>query len=74
MIVVETPIALMRQSGQELGVTSWFEVRQEQIDAFAELTGDDHWIHVDVERAARESPDGRTIAHGLYVLSLIPRL
>src|SRR5436309_2802571 len=45
-----------------------------RIDAFAKLTGDDNWIHVDVARAARELPGGKTIAHGLLTLSLMPRL
>jgi acyl dehydratase len=57
--------------GEELGVSDWHEVTQEAIDAFAELTGDDQWIHVDVERA-RETPFGGTIAHGYYTLSLAP--
>lgn len=50
------------------------EVTQEMINAFAELTGDHQWIHVDVERAKRESPFKQTIAHGFLTLSLIPRL
>jgi acyl dehydratase len=59
--------------GQELRVGDWFEVTQEQIDAFAEVTGDHQWIHVDVERA-KNGPFGGTIAHGLYTLSISPRL
>ncbi len=58
--------------GQELGVSDWREVTQEKINAFAEVTGDDQWIHIDVERA-KETPLGGTIAHGYYVLSLMPR-
>jgi acyl dehydratase len=50
------------------------EISQEMIDRFAELTGDRQWIHSDVERARRESPFGGTIAHGFFVLSLIPVL
>ena len=50
------------------------EVTQEKIDAFAELTGDHQWIHVDVERAMRESPFGGPIAHGLLTLSLLPKV
>jgi acyl dehydratase len=50
------------------------EVSQAMIDAFAELTGDHQWIHVDVERAKRESPFGTTIAHGFLTLALLPRL
>ena len=58
--------------GQELGVSDWHTVTQEKIDQFAEVTGDDQWIHIDVERA-KETPFGGTIAHGYYVLSLGPR-
>jgi acyl dehydratase len=58
--------------GQELGVSEWHLVTQEDIDRFADVTGDHQWIHVDVERA-RESPFGGTIAHGYYTLSLAPR-
>jgi acyl dehydratase len=58
--------------GQELGVSDWRLVTQDEIDRFAEVTGDDQWIHVDVERA-KQSPFGGTIAHGYYTLSLAPR-
>jgi len=58
--------------GSEIGVSGWVVVTQERIDQFAEATGDDQWIHVDVERAKRESPTRTTIAHGLFTLSLIP--
>jgi len=58
--------------GQELGVSDWEEVTQEQVDAFAEATGDHQWIHVDVERA-KQTPFGGTIAHGYYTLSLAPK-
>ena len=58
--------------GTELGVSDWHEVTQEKVDAFAAVTGDDQWIHVDPERA-EASPFGGTIAHGYYTLSLAPR-
>jgi acyl dehydratase len=58
--------------GKELGVSDWLEVTQEKIDRFAEVTGDDQWIHIDVERA-KQSPFGGTIAHGYFTLSLAPR-
>lgn len=58
--------------GQELGVSDWHLVTQQTIDEFARVTGDDQWIHVDVERA-KQSPFGGTIAHGYYTLSLAPR-
>jgi acyl dehydratase len=56
--------------GLELGPSRWFDVPQERIDAFAELTEDRQWIHVDPERAA-ESPFGTTVAHGLLTLALV---
>jgi acyl dehydratase len=58
--------------GEEVGVSDWVLVSQQRIDRFAEATGDDQWIHVDVERARREMPNGTTIAHGLLTLSLVP--
>ena len=57
--------------GETIGPCEWREVTQEDIDAFAELSGDDQWIHVDVERAKKESPFGTTIAHGNLTLSMI---
>lgn len=57
--------------GQELGVSDWFTMSQERITAFAEVTGDRQWIHIDAERAARESPYKTTIAHGFLTLSLL---
>ncbi|MEM7762813.1 MAG: MaoC family dehydratase [Pseudomonadota bacterium] len=60
--------------GTEVGVSDWLEITQAQIDQFASATGDDQWIHVDSERAARELPNGKTIAHGYLTLALIPKL
>jgi acyl dehydratase len=74
MRMVETPEALRALIGQELGVSDWLEVTQDLIDRFAEVTGDHQWIHVDVERARREMPGGKTIAHGYLLLSLLPKL
>ena len=71
---VERPADLQAYVGQKLGVSEWVTVDQAKIDDFARLTGDDNWIHVDVERARRELPDGKTIAHGLLTLSLMPHL
>ena len=68
------PDAFLDIVGQELGVSDWFEIDQARIDAFAKVTDDNQWIHVDTERAAREMPDGKTIAHGFLVLSLLPGL
>lgn len=63
---------LAARVGEEVGVSSWLPVTQDQIDAFATLTGDEQYIHVDPERAA-ESPFGGTIAHGFLTLSLLSR-
>ena len=57
--------------GKELGVSEWHMVTQEAINEFADITGDDYWIHTDPERAA-DTPYGGTIAHGYYTLSLAP--
>jgi len=62
---------LAQHVGEEMGVSSWITLEQARIDEFAHCTGDHQWIHVDAERAARESPFGGTIAHGFLTLSLI---
>ncbi|MBR0846423.1 MaoC family dehydratase [Bradyrhizobium diazoefficiens] len=58
--------------GTEIGVSDWVEVSQDRINQFAEATCDEQWIHVDQERAAKEMPGGKTIAHGLLSLALAP--
>ena len=60
--------------GQELGVSDWHPVTQQEVNLFADATHDHQWIHVDVERCKRESPFGGPIAHGYYTLSLGPAL
>ncbi|MCX7220120.1 MAG: MaoC family dehydratase [Burkholderiales bacterium] len=60
--------------GQEVAVSDWIEISQQRINSFAEATGDMQWIHLDVERAKRESPFGTTVAHGFLTLSLLPML
>jgi acyl dehydratase len=60
--------------GQEVGVSDWFEVTQSLVNDFARTTGDEQWIHVDPERARRESPFGKTVAHGFLTLSLLAKL
>jgi acyl dehydratase len=64
---------LKEAEGQVLGTSDWHEVTQADVDAFADVTGDHQWIHVDVERA-KETPFKGTIAHGYFTLSLIPML
>ncbi|MCX7141578.1 MAG: MaoC family dehydratase [Proteobacteria bacterium] len=65
---------LQQKVGQEVGVSPWFEVGQDRIDQFASAIVDPQWIHVDPERARRESPYGGTIAHGFLTLSLLSHL
>ncbi|HLX45282.1 MAG TPA: MaoC family dehydratase [Bryobacteraceae bacterium] len=60
--------------GQEVGVSGWRIIEQDQIDRFASVTGDDQWIHIDVDRAQRESPYENTIAHGFLTVALISAL
>ena len=60
--------------GLEVGVSDWFQITQEQINQFADVTLDHQWIHVDVERAQKEMPGGTTIAHGYLTLSMIPAM
>ena len=60
--------------GSELGVSDWLEIDQKRVNDFADVTGDHQWIHVDVERAKKESPYGAPIAHGCLTLSMIPAL
>lgn len=63
---------ISEKTGQELGTTSWVAVEQSRIQTFADCTGDRQWIHVDVERARKESPFGAPVAHGMLTLSLLP--
>ncbi len=74
MLEVERPADMKAHIGEKLGTSEWVTVDQAMIDKFAEATGDHQWIHVDVERAKREMPGGKTIAHGYLTLSLLPRL
>ena len=74
MRVIEYPKDMKDLVGQEIGASDWVLVDQGMIDKFAEATGDHQWIHVDVERARKEMPGGKTIAHGFLTLSLVPRL
>ena len=70
MQIEEVKASLQR----EAGVSEWLTVTQELIDGFAELTGDRQWIHVDAERARRESPFGATVAHGFLTVALLSKL
>jgi acyl dehydratase len=70
-ITVEGVEGIRSLLGKEIGPSDWREVTQEDVDTFARLSGDDQWIHVDVERAKTESPFGTTVAHGNLTLSMI---
>jgi acyl dehydratase len=74
VIRVATLAELRARTGQEIGTSDWIVIDQQRINAFADATGDHQWIHVDVERARRETPFGATIAHGFLTLSLVSAL
>lgn len=74
MRVIESLDELRGLVGQEVAVSDWVEITQQQVNQFAEATGDHQWIHVDVERARRESPFGAPVAPGFLTLSLLPAL
>ncbi len=73
MRVFESIEEIEAAAGEEIGVGEWVEIDQQRVDAFADVTGDHQWIHVDPERA-KASPFGGTIAHGYLTLSLVPWL
>jgi acyl dehydratase len=70
-VVIDTLLSLKDFVGREIAVTDWFTMTQERIRQFAEVSEDRQWIHVDRERAQRDSPYGTTIAHGFLTLSLV---
>ena len=72
MKIIESLSDLAALVGQEVAVSPWIEVTQQQVNQFAEATGDHQWIHVDVDKA-RAGPFGTTIAHGFLTLSMLPR-
>ena len=65
---------LQALEGQEIGISEWFDVSQEQINQFADATNDHQWIHVDIDRAKNEMPGSKTIAHGYLTLSMVPAM
>ncbi len=74
VLKLDTPAALAGYVGKELGITDWVLITQKEINLFADATGDHQWIHVDVERAKKESPFKGPIAHGYFTLSKMPEL
>ena len=73
-LIIPDVASVPEYEGRDLGKTDWHRVDQDKIDLFAQATGDDQWIHVDPERARRDSPFGGTIAHGYLTIALIPTL
>lgn len=73
-MLLESPQALRQLIGRQIGVTEWMLLTQERIQQFAEVTDDRQWIHLERERARRESPYGTTVAHGFLTLSLLSSL
>lgn len=70
-LVLESPNSLAEWVGREIGVTDWFTINQDLIQRFADVTGDRQWIHLDQDRAQRDSPFQTTIAHGFLTLSFL---
>jgi acyl dehydratase len=73
-LIIPDVASLPEYEGTDLGVTDWHLIDQKRIDTFAEATGDHQWIHIDTERAERESPFGTTVAHGYLTIALAPVL
>ncbi len=71
MLIVATPAGMKDHVGKQIGTSDWLTIDQDRINKFADATGDHQWIHVDVARAAKDMPGGKTIAHGFLTLSLL---
>ena len=74
MVTIQSPSEIKNYIDKPLTPSDWYHVTQEKINKFADATSDHQWIHVDEERAKKEMPDGKTIAHGYYMVSLLPKL
>ena len=74
MIIINNPNEIKDYINKPLTPSEWYHVTQDKINKFADATSDYQWIHVDEERAKKEMPDGKTIAHGYYMVSLLPKL
>ena len=74
MIVIDNPSEIKNFINKPLTPSEWYHVTQEKINKFADATSDHQWIHVDEDRAKKEMPDGKTIAHGYFMVSLLPVL
>ena len=74
MVIIDSPSEIVNFINQPLTPSEWYHVTQDKINNFAESTSDHQWIHIDVDRAKKEMPEGKTIAHGYFMLSLLPLL
>ena len=74
MVIIESPSEIENFIDKPLTPSEWYHVTQERINDFADATSDHQWIHIDEERAKEEMPDGKTIAHGYFMVSLLPKL
>ena len=74
MVIIEHPSVIEKFVDKPLSPSEWYHVTQEKINNFAEATSDHQWIHVDEERAKKEMPYAKTIAHGYFMVSLLPKL
>ena len=74
MVIIQSPSEIQNYIDKPLTPSDWYHVTQEKINKFADATSDHEWIHVDEARAKKEMPDGKTIAHGYYMGSLLPKL
>ena len=74
MIIINNPSEIKDFVNKPLTPSEWYHVTQDKINKFADATSDHQWIHVDEEKAKKEMPDGKTIAHGYYMVSLLPKL
>ena len=74
MVIIQNPSEMKNYINKPLTPSEWYHVTQEKINKFADATSDHQWIHVDEERAKKEMPDGKTIALGYYMVSLLPKL
>ena len=74
MVIIESPLEIEKFIDQPLTPSDWYNVTQDKINDFANATSDHQWIHVDEDRAKKEMPEGKTIAHGYFMVSLLPKL
>ena len=74
MVIIESPSEIKKFIDKPLTPSEWYDVTQDKINKFADSTSDHQWIHIDEERAKKEMPGGKTIAHGYFMVSLLPKL